>query len=116
MADFVGLDVSLNEVSVCIMDTDGRVIARGTIPCDPSSIVDFIGKHSRRVSRIVHESGQLSTWLHRELEALGAPIVCVDARTAKKALSARLNKSDSVDAEGLAQLRRRRGASRPGRR
>ena len=31
MAYFVGLHVSLNEVSVYLMDMDGRVIARGTI-------------------------------------------------------------------------------------
>ena len=52
------------------------------------------------------ESGQLSTWLTRELRALGLPVVCVDARQAHRALSGRLNKSDPADAEGLAQLAR----------
>ena len=55
---------------------------------------------------MVHESGQLSIWLTRQLEHLGLPIVCIDARLAHKALSARLNKSDRADAEGLAQLAR----------
>ena len=31
-------------------------------------------------------------------------MICIDARIADKALSAKLNKSDSTDAEGLAQL------------
>ena len=34
------------------------------------------------------------------------PVVCVDARQAKAALSGRPNKSDELDAEGLAQLAR----------
>jgi transposase len=58
------------------------------------------------VERIVHESGPLSIWLTRELAARGAPVVCIDARAAHKALSARMNKSDRADAEALAQLAR----------
>jgi len=56
--------------------------------------------------RIVHESGQLSIWLQRGMTHLGLPATCIDARKAHKALSARLNKSDATDAEGLAQLAR----------
>ena len=56
--------------------------------------------------RVVLKSGQLSTWLTRELRALDWPVVCVDARQAHRALSGRLNKSDAADAEGLAQLAR----------
>lgn len=37
---------------------------------------------------------------------LGLPAICIDARKAHKSLSARLNKSDRADAEGLAQLAR----------
>lgn len=36
----------------------------------------------------------------------GLPAICIDARKAHKSLSARLNKSDSADAVGLAQLAR----------
>ncbi|ARU01764.1 transposase IS116/IS110/IS902 family protein [Yoonia vestfoldensis] len=55
---------------------------------------------------IVHESGQLSIWLQRGFQELGLPVVCIDARRAHKSLSARINKSDASDAEGLAQLAR----------
>lgn len=106
MSNYVGLDVSLKEVSICVMDEDGRVLTRGSTPTDPKALMMFIDKHAPHVVRIVHESGQLSTWLTRELLARGAPIICIDARLAHKALSARLNKTDSVDAEGLAHLAR----------
>lgn len=40
------------------------------------------------------------------LERLGLPAICIDARKAHKSLSARPNKSDAADTEGLAQLAR----------
>ena len=54
----------------------------------------------------MHESGPLSIWLSRELDRRGVPVVCIDARAAHKALSARMNKSDRSDADAIAQLAR----------
>jgi len=106
MAEYVGMDVSLEEVSICVLNDEGRVLVRGTAPTDPAAIVGFIAEHAPEVVRIVHESGQISIWLTRALRALGAPVICIDARMAHKALSARPNKSDKSDAEGLAHLAR----------
>ncbi len=106
MKHYVGLDVSLKEVSICVVDADGTVIAEGKVATEPALILSWIEKRVGAVERIVHESGPLSIWLTRELARLGAPVVCIDARAAHKALSARMNKSDRADAEGLAQLAR----------
>lgn len=106
MAQYVGLDVSLKEVSICVVDDDGTVLVRGSVPCDPDTIHQFLLMREVHADRIVHESGMLSTWLTRELDKRGLPVICIDARMAHKALSARLNKSDAADAEGLAQLAR----------
>ena len=106
MTQYVGLDVSLKEVSACVVDADGGVLCRTTLECEPNAIAHFVAAHAPEAERVVHESGQLSTWLTRELAARSIPIVCIDARVAHKALSARLNKSDSADAEGLAHLAR----------
>jgi transposase len=65
-----------------------------------------IRKRAPEAERVVLESGILSTWHWHGLKELGIPIVCVDARQAKAALSGRPNKSDELDAEGLAQLAR----------
>ena len=105
MKHYVGLDVSLKEVSICVVDADGTVIAEGKVATEPALILSWIEKRVGAVERIVHESGPLF-WLTRELARLGAPVVCIDARAAHKALSARMNKSDRADAEGLAQLAR----------
>jgi len=100
------LDVSQKEVSICVVDGAGAVVAEGKALTEACAILSWIKEHVGAVERIVHESGPLSIWLTRELAARGAPVVCIDARAAHKVLSARMNKSDRADAEALAQLSR----------
>lgn len=106
MSHYVGLDVSVKSVSICVVDTHGAVLTRGETASDPDRIVSFIREHAPDPERVVHESGILAIWLTRELERRGLPIICIDARLAHKALSGRINKSDPGDAEGLAHLAR----------
>ena len=106
MSYYVGLDVSLKEVCICVVDADGSVVAEGKVATDPCEILSWIERRVGPVERILHESGPLSIWLTRALVRRGGPVVCIDARAAHKALSARLNKSDRSDAEALAQLAR----------
>ncbi|MEL6542886.1 MAG: IS110 family transposase [Pseudomonadota bacterium] len=106
MTYYAGLDVSLREVSVCVIDDDGQIKARGTMPADPMAVASWFETRDLHPKVIVHESGQLSIWLQRGFLALDLPAVCIDARRAHKSLSARINKSDASDAEGLAQLAR----------
>jgi transposase len=91
---------------VCILEDDGTKLFEGDCVTDPDAILEVIFAKAETVERIVHESGPLSIWLSRELGKRGAPVVCIDARAANKALSARMNKSDRSDAEALAQLAR----------
>ncbi len=66
MKHYVGLDVSLKEVSICVIDADGVVAAEGKVATEPALIVSWIEEHIGTVERIVHESGPLSIWLTRE--------------------------------------------------
>ena len=106
MKGYVGLDVSQEECAVCILSEDGTRMFEGSRPNDPDAILQTIADHTGQFEKVVHESGPLSIWLTRELAKRGAPVVCIVARAAKKALSARMNKSDRTDAEALAQLAR----------
>jgi Transposase IS116/IS110/IS902 family len=54
--------------------------------------------------RVGLETGQLSNWLTLSLRRRGVPVVCMDARHAKAALSLQINKTDANDAFGLAQV------------
>ena len=104
MEYYVGLDVSLKEISVCVIDGDGKIKARGTTSADPMAVKGWFKNRSLEPETIVHESGQLSIWLQRGFLELDLPAVCIDARRAHKNLSAQLSKSDASDAKGLAQL------------
>lgn len=106
MKYYAGLDVSLKEISICVVDQHGEIALRGSTPADAEAVAGWFRNRSLKPEKIVHESGQLSIWLQRGMAELGLPAICIDARKAHKSLSARLNKSDAADAEGLAQLAR----------
>ena len=76
------------------------MVAEGKDATDSALILSWIEERIGTVERIVHESGPLSVWLTRELAAQGAPVVCISARAAHKALSARMNKSDRGGCRG----------------
>ena len=104
MEIYVGLDVSLKETSICVVDNDGKVLCEGTVTSEPVAIAAFIKTKAADAKRIGLETGPTSTWLWHELRALGLPVICIDARHAKVALSMQINKSDRNDAMGLARI------------
>ena len=65
MKQYAGLDVSLKEISICVVDVDGAVLVRGTVLTEPEAVASFLAKQQITPERIVHESGQLSIWLQR---------------------------------------------------
>ena len=101
---YVGLDVSLEMTSVCVLDETGAVVWRGKVASTPEAIAAAIRARAPHVARVGLEMGPLCTWHWHELRALGMPVVCLDARHAKAALALQLNKSDRNDARGLAQI------------
>jgi transposase len=98
----VGLDVSLEETAICVLDKTGKVIWRGRCSSDPDAIARTVRDRAPFAVRLGLETGQLSTWL--SLRRLDLPVVCLDARHAKAALSLQVNKTDDNDAHGLAQI------------
>lgn len=60
MTYYAGLDVSLKEISICVVDNDGEVVARGTAPADRAGVAGWLKNRSLKPERIVHESGHLS--------------------------------------------------------
>ncbi len=101
---YVGMDVSLKETSICVVDDDGEIQCEGTVISEPSAIAGFIEAKAGSAKRIGLETGPTTTWLWHELRALGLPVICIDARHAKAAPSLRINKSDRNDAVGLARI------------
>jgi transposase len=104
MEQYVGLDVSQEQTSVCVVDVDGKTLWQGKCASTPEAIAATIQARAPQVARIGLESGPMSAWHWHELRKAGLPVVCLDARHAKAALALQLNKSDRNDARGLAQI------------
>jgi transposase len=98
------MDVSLKETSICVVDGSGKILCEGTVISEPVAIAEFIEGAAADAVRIGLESGPTTTWLWHELRALGLPVICIDARHAKAALTMQINKSDRNDAVGLARI------------
>ena len=107
MTYFVGLDVSVKETAVCVVDDAGKVVCEQKVPTEPGDIVTLLASIGEEYGRIGIEAGPLSQWLVNELTAAGLPMVCVETRHMKALLTAQqINKSDRNDARGIAQMMR----------
>jgi transposase len=104
MKQYVGLDVSQKETSVCVVNEVGQVLFEGKAKSDPGALAALLRKRAPHAERIGFETGAMASWLWHELRRVDLPVVCIDARHAHAVLSVRMNKSDHNDARGLAEL------------
>jgi len=104
MEYYVGLDVSLKQTSICVVDQTGSVVREGVVDSDPEGISVYVRSKAPDAVRIGLETGPTSTWLWTELKQLGLPVICIDARHAKAVLKMQINKSDRNDAAGIARI------------
>jgi transposase len=104
MKHYVGLDVSLEETSVGVISESGGVVREGKVISEPEALAFYISSFGFPVERIGLEAGPLSQWLCEGLRGAGLPVVCLETRQVKAALSAQKNKTDRKDAAGIAQI------------
>jgi transposase len=103
---YVALDVSARSVSLCVIDADGRIVHERKISVDPQALAAPVLSLGLDIVRIGLEAGMLSQHLYAGLAAAGLPVICIETRHMKAALSAQLNKTDRHDARGIAQMMR----------
>lgn len=92
-SQYVGLDVSLADTSIAVVNDSGKLVWRGKVDSNPKAIANAVLQHAPEAERVGLEAGQFSSWLYHGLKSLELPVICVDARHAKAALSLRLNKT-----------------------
>lgn len=106
MEHYAGIDVSLEQSSVCVVDAAGRIVREAKVASEPEALVRFFRQAGVSVARIGLEAGPLSQWLHAGLSEAGFEAVLLETRHVKAALSAMTVKTDRKDARGIAQLLR----------
>ena len=103
---FAGLDISMDETHVCVLDREGAVVRESKTASTAEAIAGELAK-APSCRRIVFETGRMAPILFHGLNQLGLPVVCVESRQAYQALkSLATHKTDRNDARGLAHLAR----------
>ena len=103
---FAGLDVSVKETSVCIVDDAGKIIREVKLESEPAALLAVLTNASYHFKRIGLEAGPLSQWLFSALAEADLPVICVETRHMRAVLKAQINKTDRNDARGIAQMMR----------
>lgn len=104
MKHYAGIDVSLEESHVCVIDEMGKVVKELIAGSDPRSLAESLEPWRGSLVKVGLEAGPLSQWLHAGLSRAGLPVECLETRQLKAVLSASPVKTDRKDAHGIAQV------------
>ena len=92
MDHFAGLDVSVKETSVCIVDDAGKIAREVKVVSEPEALLAVLKNPAYHFKRIGLEAGPLSQWLCSALAEAELPVVCVETRHMQAVLKAQINK------------------------
>ena len=106
MDHFAGLDVSVKDTRICIVDDVGRIVREVKVASEPDTLLAALTNSSYRFKRIGLEARPLSQWLFSALAEADLPVICVETRHMRAVLKAQINKTDRNDARGIAQMMR----------
>ena len=63
MERYAGIDVSLEQSSVCVVEGMGQIVRETQVASEPEALVGFFRQLGVAVTRIGLEAGPLSQWL-----------------------------------------------------
>ena len=103
---YAGLDVSLEETAICVVDGMGRIVKEARAASEPAALIVALNELDLPLARIGLEACSLTAWLHDGLREAGLPALCIETRRANAAMKTMPNKTDRNDARALAQIMR----------
>lgn len=103
---YAGLDVSLRETSVCVVNAEGKVVLERKVLSEPGPLAAVLQDYGGDLRQVGIEASALGGWLQTELAGRGFEAVVIEAFHTHVALSTMRNKTDRNDARGIAQLMR----------
>jgi len=106
MEHYAGIDVSLESVSVCVVDANGRIVREAKVASEPEVLIGWFDGLGIVVARIGLEAGPLSQWLYAGMRDVGLPVELLETRHVRAAFKTMPVKTDRKDARGIAQLMR----------
>jgi transposase len=106
MDHYAGIDVSLEDSSVCVVNASGKIVREGKVASEPDALINWFRSLGLELSRIGLEAGPLSQWLYAAMTQAGLVVELLETRHVRDAFKAMPVKSDRNDARGIAQLMR----------
>lgn len=106
MSHYVGLDVSLKTVFICIMNEKGKIVKEQELASTPECIGGFLMGTGLKIEKIGLESGNLTHYLKKGLQEMGYDVIAMEARKMAAILATVINKTDKNDARGIAEALR----------
>ena len=103
---YVGIDVSLEASSVCVVDSNGKIVHEGKVASEPDVLIAWLMGLKLELTRIGLEAGPLSQWLYAAMRQAGLAVELLETRHVRNALKTMPVKTDRNDARGIAQLMR----------
>ena len=82
MTHSAGLDVSLEETAICVVDATGMIVKEMRAESEPRALDDGVRRLGLPLERVGMEACSLAAWLHDGLTAAGWPAVCIETRQA----------------------------------
>ena len=106
MKHYVGLDVSLKETAICVVDEDGVIFREGVALSDPDAIASWLSELKMTFKRVGLEAGNTASWLFAGLQEKGLAVVCICPRRLRGLTKTMPVKTDRNDARAIAQSMR----------
>jgi len=104
MDHYAGIDVSLEQSSVCVVDAGGKINREAKVASEPQAMIEWFSSLGFGVARIGLEAGPLSQWLFAALREAGLAVELLETRHVRTAFKTMPVKTDRKDAHGIAEL------------
>src|SRR3954467_6577562 len=97
MTHYVGIDVSLETSSICIVDGSGTVLRELKAANEPEALAAALTGVGLEFALVGLEAGPMSQWLHGGPRAAGLPVVLLETRQLWAATQTMPVKTDRTD-------------------
>src|SRR5260370_40106722 len=91
---YAGIDVSLEALSVCVIDASGKIFRETKVASEPEALIAWFGSLGVSLTRIGLEAGPLSQWLYAAMRQAGLAVGLFETRARRNGVQIMPGKAD----------------------
>src|SRR2546430_14607038 len=93
MKYFAGLDVALEETTICVVDQDGQIVKEARADSEPEALLAVLSGFELCFERIGLEACSLTAWMHEGLRSAACDLHRVSTCESRDGRNAEQNRS-----------------------